>query len=31
MLWVRAEVLWKGKLFAAEGVKCHRTGEYEVV
>ena len=27
----RVEVLWKGELFAAEVVKCHRTGEYDVV
>ena len=27
----RVEVLWKGELFAAEVVKCHRTGEYDVM
>jgi hypothetical protein len=27
----RVEVLWKGKLFAAEVMKCHRTGAYDVV
>ena len=27
----RVEVLWKGALFAAEVVKCHRTGAYDVV
>jgi mannose-6-phosphate isomerase-like protein (cupin superfamily) len=25
------EVLWEGGLYAAEVVKCHRTGEYDVV
>jgi hypothetical protein len=25
------EVLWKGKPFAAEVVKCYRTGAYDVV
>jgi hypothetical protein len=24
-------VLWEGKLFAAKGMKRHRTGEYDVV
>ena len=27
----RVEVLWRGELCAAEVVKCHRTGEYNVV
>jgi hypothetical protein len=27
----RVEVLWRGELHAAEVVKCHRTGEYNVV
>ena len=31
MVGKRVEVLWKGELFAAKVVKCHRTGEYDVV
>jgi hypothetical protein len=27
----RVEVLWRGELHAAEVVKCHRTGEFNVV
>ena len=27
----RVEVLWEGRLYAAEVVKCHSTGEYGAV